>query len=160
MVEFVGVGRSVCSLAYVYMPAKLYGCWRARAREGAWCVSVVRVHGAWAWCVGVVYVCVHAGVRVARRRGQGVCVRTDRVVPVFCLVLHVGGLDSDTARLLLGCLVNIVELQLLARAFQVEEHLPDTLQRQCPGIFSTSINSIFTFSKTMQRTYEMENVPW
>jgi hypothetical protein len=116
---------------------------------------MVRGRGAWAWFMSAfTQACVwHVGV------GK-VCVRTDRVVPVFCLVLHVGGLDSDTARLLLGCLVNIVELQLLARAFQVEEHLPDTLQRQCPGIFSTSINSIFTFSKTIQRTYEMENVPW
>ena len=148
--------------AYVYMPATMYRCRCARARgRGAWCV----VRGAWCWCTGVVrgrgaWACCESACTQACVCHVGMRVRTDRIVAVFCLVLHVGGFDRNTTGLLLRGLVNIVELQLLARAFQVEEHLPDTLQRQCPGIFSTSINSIFTFSKTIQRTYEMKNVPW
>ena len=67
-------------------------------------------------------------------------VRTDRIVAVFCLVLHVGGFDRNTTGLLLRGLVNIVELQLLARAFQVKEHLPDSLKRQCPSMFTISSN--------------------
>jgi hypothetical protein len=146
LVEFVGVSECACSRVCTCLQkctdpgVHVQGGVVRGVGSRAWFTGVVRGRGAWAWCVGVVrgrgvsactQACVcHVGLRV----------RTDRIVAVFCLVLHVGGLDRNTTGLLLGCLVNIVELQLLARSFQVKEHLPDSLKRQCPSIFTVSSN--------------------